>query len=206
MKTENETENLKQQIRSLQNELRASMRREELLQNPTSGGGTFSQRLKRTAVWRVIEDPNSKMGKIARSPRTIYRIAKNPNILKEKMQDKKNQGGGESETKSLFLPIKFFFRNDDEKRINLVLNKFNDEEIIKEAIELANRDGVEIRIVTCGESSAAMKYKRMVDEKKIPKAKQVSFYSSYDQSKKKDVFELEIGNNDIFITRAWKND
>ena len=59
--------------------------------------------------------------------------------------------------------------------------------------------------MTCSESSAAMKYKKLVDEKDIPKAKEISFYSSYDQSKKKDIFELEVGNNDVFITRAWKN-
>ena len=200
-----EAESLKKQVEALQNELKASIRREELLQNPTSGGGSLKQKLKRTAVWRIIADPNSKMGKIARSPRTIYRIMKNPNILKEKKQDKQNQGGGDAEEKSIFMPVKFFVRDDDKRRVNLVLERFEDVEIMRMAIELANREKAELRVVTCSESSAAMKYKKLVDEKDIPKAKEISFYSSYDQSKKKDIFELEVGNNDVFITRAWKN-
>lgn len=205
MGTEDEVKILKRQVESLQNELKASMRREEQLQNPAGGGGSLKQRLKRTAVWRIVADPNSKMGKIARSPRTIYRIARNPNILKEKMQDEKSQGGGEKEEKALFVPIKFFFREDDTKRVNLVVDRFNDIELIKMAVELSNKEKAELRVVTCAESSVVMKYKRMVEKGEIPKAKEVSFYSSSDQSKKKDVFELEIGNRDVFITRAWKN-
>lgn len=200
-----DVEKLKREIENLQNELAASMRREELLQNPANGGGTLKQRLKRTATWRIIADPKSKMGKLARSPRTIYRIVKNPNILKEKFQDEQKQGGGNDEEKSLLMPIKFYFSEDTKKRVNLVIEKLNDEELLKKAIELANKDGAELRIITYGEGAATMKYKKLVDAKKVPKAKEISFYSSKDQKFKKYVFELEVGKNEIFLTRAWKN-
>jgi len=41
------------------------------------------------------------------------------------------------------------------------------------------------------------------EEKKVPKVEKISFYSSVDQGLKNKIFELEVGKNDIFVTRAW---
>ena len=132
---------LEKQISALESELQASMQREELLRNPVGGEGSWKQKLKRTVLWRVVADPNSKLGKIARSPRTVYRIIKNPNIIKEIMADKDKKGGGEE--KPLLTPIKFFTSDDEAERVNLVVEKLDEPEMVKMAVKIANerRDG-----------------------------------------------------------------
>jgi hypothetical protein len=80
-----------------------------------------------------------------------------------------------------------------------------DLELAKIAIKVANEEDVELRVIVCDKSADPVRFEKMVKEKKLPKAKHISFYSTVDQSLKNKVFELEVGKNECFITRAWKN-
>lgn len=201
---------LEQLVKDLESELEAAMRREELLLNPVGGSGKLKQKIKRTKLGRIAADPNSKVGKIVRSPRTIYRLIIHPSIIREMRAEK--QKGQESSNdsdrdgnKPIFVPIKFFQNRDINRRVNVVSEKF-DTELTAAAVEIANKKDMELRIVTYGEGADPMQYNRAVEKKKLNKAKKISFYSSVDQNLKNKVFELEVGDGDIFITRAWNND
>ena len=206
---EKEIKELQRQVEDLKSELAAAMRREELLLNPVGGGGKIKQKIRRTKIGRIAMDPNSKLGKVVRSPRTIMRIVRHPGILKEiKNEKNKSSKNGEIDTdtaKPLFVPIKFFLGDYDETRINVV-SEGMDKDLISLAIEVANKNNAELRVVSFGKGARQMEYRELVSKKKIPKAKRISFYSSVDQKSKSKIFELEVGKNDVFITRAWKKD
>lgn len=197
---------LERTIESLESELAASLEREALLQN-TGGEGTqnFKEKFKRTSIGRVAADPRSSLGKIVRLPRTVFRIMMYPEVAKDILRKRSKSSRDisfEVKNKELFAPIKFFYDDNDQKRVNLVLNKI-DLKMMKMAIELANKENAELRVVTCAEKADPMKYREWVKQKKMPKAKQITFYSSYDQNKKDKIFELEIGKNEVFLTEAW---
>lgn len=208
---EEENLRLKQLVEDLKSELTAAMRREELLTNPMGGAVTLKQKLRVTKLGRMATDPNSKLGKVVRLPRTIYRIVRNPSILKEmrkegkkcqKMVNVESSDQKNVDEMPLFVPIKFFLSSEEKKRLNVVTEKI-DEDLMGLVVPMANKNNLELRVVTYGAPAEPNIYSKMVKEKKIPAAKKISFYSSYDQSVKNKIFELEVGKNDIFITRAW---
>ena len=201
-----EVEELKKEIDSLKSELEASLRREDVLLHRTYGLGYVKQKLKNTSVGRAAANPNSVSGKIIRLPRTAYRIVMHPSIIKdiknkniEKVEEIK-----EGELEDILVPIKFFIGDDDSCRVNLILPKI-EEDMLRLGIEIANKEKLELRVVTYNETANPMFYSKLLKAKKVPKADNISFYSSVDQAKKMNVFELEVGKNDIFLTRAWRD-
>ncbi len=202
---ERENEELKKEIKNLKSELEASLRREDMLLHRSYGLGYIKQKLKNTSIGKVAANPNSISGKVIRLPRTTYRIITHPAIVKDirNKKTKKNDKIYKGELEDILVPIKFFVGVNNPRRVNLVLPKL-EEDMLKIGVELANRENLELRVVTYSEGVDPMTYAGLVKEKKIPKAKQISFYSSVDQMKKTDVFELEIGENDIFLMKAWE--
>ncbi len=200
-------EKLKKKINDLKSELEASMRREELLMNPGGQSGSIKQKVKATKLGKVAADPNSRVGKIVRSPRTIYRIFTHPSIIKDFIGEKikKNKKGERigGEIADIFVPVKFFYSDDCPRRVNVLMQKF-DPGILMQAVQVANNENLELRVITYGEPVAQIKYKNLLDQKKIPKAKKISFYSSVDQASRKEIFMLEVNSNDIFMTLPWR--
>lgn len=206
MKEENAE--LKKTIKSLESELEASMRREDMLLHSHGRLGAIKERLKNTAIGRVAANPNSTAGKVVRLPRTIYRIVLHPSIVKDIRQKNSGDDGWkkiDGEVEDILVPIRYIMGSDNSRRLNLVVEKI-DVEMLRMAIELANKENIELRVVTYGMGAGSVDYGKMVKNKKIPKAKNISFYSSVDQMKKNKIFELEIGKNDTFLTTAWRKD
>lgn len=208
---EKEITELKKKVEHLEDELMASIRREEILTN--GGGDSLKQKLKRTKLGQAAKNPNTFTGKVLRSPRTAYRIVTHPKVLKDIFGksteaasagvDKKEVGPKREKTvEDLFVPVEFIRISDGPKRLNLVVKKM-EEEFLKEAIEFANKNNYELRVVTTSESAASKTYSDLVKKKKVSKAENISFYSSIDQSKKNKVYKLEIGEGDIFLTLPW---
>ena len=77
-------------IKALEEELCASLEREKKLSEEELGFGTFVVgKIKRSKLYKnVISEPDSKMGKVARAPRSIYRIIKNPEVRNNILQKK----------------------------------------------------------------------------------------------------------------------
>ncbi len=191
-------------IADLKSELEASMRREDILLGGHGAGSEIKRVLKNTALGRAAQNPNSKVGKVVRAPRTVYRIIRKPSILKEIYGgvDKGNEKKSEEVSKDLrerIVPIDYFYGVNNPKRINLVVKELSNE-MVKKAVMLANVDGSELRVVTFSESVDPLKFNEIVEKEKLPKLKKISFYSSVDQDIKDKVFKLEIGKNDIFLT------
>lgn len=201
---EKENAELKKKIESLEDELRASMRREEILLG--GGGDSLKQKLERTKLGQAAKNPNTLTGKILRSPRTVGRIIAHPKVLKDifgKSKEVSSAGAEKKQTiEDLFAPIEFIKIAGGPKRINLVVKKV-EVDLLKEAIDFANKNKYELRVVTWGESAASKTYGDFVKAKKVPKAEKISFYSSIDQNKKSKVFKLEVGEGDIFLTLPW---
>ena len=198
---------LEQTIASLEDELRASMAREKQLEDEIKAPRRESW------VRRKINDPGSKIGKIIRLPRTAYRIVRYPEVRRElrgeaplasennNKHDDYEENGTKNERME-FAPVKFFNSEDTTLRVNLVVRKIQ-KDILKKAIEFANLNDCELRVVTYGEKSGVNKYREFKKEKSFPIAKQISFYSSVKQAERKKPFELEIGKNEMFLTEEW---
>ncbi|MBR3172514.1 hypothetical protein IKF21_01170 [Candidatus Saccharibacteria bacterium] len=203
-----EVEALKKQISDLENELAASMRREELKKIVDSSGGSLKQKVKNkiksTRLWRAADDPNDKLGKIIRSPRTITRIVTNPSVVKEIKEKNKHVKCGKNKKNDIFMPIKFFFSEDDRKRINVVLVEI-DLEMIKMGILLAKEKNMELRIVATKEKVDTVWYRKMIKDNILPKCSDISFYNTTEQNIRAKTFELEVSRGDIFLTKAWVN-
>ena len=77
-------------IKALEEELCASIEREEKLAEEDLGLGAFLVRkIKKTRVYKkTIDEPDSKIGKLARAPRSFYRLIKNPEVRKNLLQKK----------------------------------------------------------------------------------------------------------------------
>lgn len=200
---------LKQQIEDLKSELTAEKQRQGIGIVPTKPSLTrrIKEKIKRSILWKIADDPNSKIGKLIRSPRTIFRIVTNPSVVSEirarNGHVKKAKKTGEQD---IFAPIKFFVGEDTQKRINIVLVE-EDLELIGMGILLANEEKVEVRIITTKKKFDSVRYREMVKTKKIPKAENVSFYDAVEQNGRLKLFELEVSSGDVFLTRAWnKND
>ena len=204
---EEENRELKRQIESLKSELEASIRREDMLLHPYRGRDYIKQKLKNTAIGRVATNPDSIGGKLIRLPRTMYRIVMHPSIMKE-IKGKKNEDfykDKNGRVEEILVPVRFFIGVDNPRRVNLLVERLDDE-ILKMAIEIANKENIELRVVTYGEGAGSVKYARFLKKKLVPKAKRISFYSSVDQVQKNKMFELEIGQDDIFLTKVWERD
>lgn len=204
-----EVEVLRQQIHDLESELSASIRREEMRNNTASGGGSLKQKIKnkvkRTRLWRAADDPDDKLGKIIRSPRTIMRILTNPNVAKEVREKNRHIKKSRKSEEALFMPIRFFFNNSSQKRINVILTEI-DLDLIEMGIGLARSSENELRIIGTMTQVDAVWYRKMVAEKKLSKYSNVSFYNTVAQAKRVKTFELEVSRNDVFLTKAWTED
>jgi hypothetical protein len=200
---EEEIKHLKQENESLRSELEASAYREKLLADPDRNAGFLKRAIKKTALGRMASDPNSKIGKVVRSPRSAIRIMLHPSIIKD--IKKKNNPVESNDIFNAFAPVKFFISEGCDKRINLLVSAI-DENYLKMGIQLANDRKLELRVITYGEEAASMKYRELVKKKKIQAAKKISFYSSVDQAVKKDCFMLEVNKDDVFITSLWSVD
>lgn len=77
-------------IKALEEELCASIERERKYSEENLSFLAFmTNKVKGTKLYKnVISDPDSKMGKVARMPRSIYRIIKNPEVRSSLMQKK----------------------------------------------------------------------------------------------------------------------
>lgn len=77
-------------VQALEEELCSSIEREEKLLNEGLSFRLFiAKKIKRTKLYKnTISDPDSKIGKAARAPRSIYRIIKNPEVRKTITQKK----------------------------------------------------------------------------------------------------------------------
>ena len=186
-KMKDEITQLRKTISELEEELQAEMQRKKVEngESVSNGRGGLKQRIKETPIGKMIADPNSMTGKVIRAPRTAYRIIRHPSVVKNifiTREEIVEQG-------PLFAPIRFYLSDYDKLRFNVVMEKF-DVEMMKTAVEISNKKGVELRVITCAEEAATMKYKESVDKKKIPKAKEISFYSTVDQKAKRTIFEL----------------
>ena len=200
---EAEIAKLKETISELEEELLAETQRKETEDGGASksnGRGGLKQKIKESPIGRMAADPNSKAGKIIRLPRTVYRIVLHPTVMKDIFATHEEV----AEEKPLFVPIEFFVSDYDKTRFNVVMEEF-DEKMLKMAAELAKTNKAELRVITCSEEAATMKYKKLVEKGKIPKVDEISFYSTVDQKTKRTVFQLEVGKNDIFLTKAWMN-
>ena len=77
-------------IKALEEELCASIEREKKYSEEYLDFKTYAtKRIKRTKLYKnIISDPDSKMGKVVRAPRSFYRIIKNPEVYKSLVQKK----------------------------------------------------------------------------------------------------------------------
>ena len=200
---------LKQQIEDLKSELMAERQRQGVgvVASKPLLKQRVKEKIKRSILWKIADDPNSKMGKVIRSPRTIFRIVVNPSVIKDirarngHIKEKK-----ETNKQDIFAPVKFFVGEDTQIRINVVLEG-EDLDLVKTGIMLANEKKVELRIITTKERFDSVIYGKMVRAKQIPRANNISFYDAVEQYGKAKMFELEVSRGDIFLTRAWnKND
>lgn len=85
-----EKRDLEEYVNALENELSASIEREEKLLNDDLTVKAFiKQKVKRTKLYKnILSNPDSKAGTIARAPRSIYRLIKNPEVRKSLLEKK----------------------------------------------------------------------------------------------------------------------
>ena len=83
-------ENNEAYVKALEEELKASLEREWALSNDNlSFAGFVGKKIKKTSLYKnILSNPDSKVGKVARAPRTMLRLARNPEIRKELAQKK----------------------------------------------------------------------------------------------------------------------
>lgn len=86
------TRNIKnnEYLMALEEELCASIEREHRMALEDLGFWAFTiKKMKKTKLYKnIISDPDSRMGKVARAPRSVYRAIKNPEVRKSLMQKK----------------------------------------------------------------------------------------------------------------------
>lgn len=196
---------LKQQIEDLKSELTAEKQRQGIgvVVSKPSLTRRAKEKIKRSVLWKIADDPNSKMGKIIRSPRTVCRIVTNPSVIKDiRARSGHVKKAKKIDEQDIFVPIKFFVGEDTQERVNVVLEG-EDLDLIRMGISLANEKKVELRIITTRERFDSIIYGKMVKAKQIPKAENISFYDAVEQQKRAKVFELEVSSGDVFLTRAW---
>ena len=199
---DNKKEDLQQVIESLESELKASLERERKLEEQAKTAK------KESWFMSKVHDPGSRLGKVVRLPRTVYRVVRYPEVRQElrgetSKKNERKEGSGVEDNTPRFASLKFFYGEDTTPRVNLVVRRI-EKELLKKAIELANSgDGCELRVVTYGEKAGVMKYREFKNEKGFPTAKKISFYSTVDQAKRDNPFELEMGKNDLFLMDEW---
>lgn len=83
-------EKLEDYVKALEEELLASIERERKLAEEDLSLKDFTvKKIKKTKIYKnVLSEPDSRMGKVARAPRSFYRIVKNPEVRKSLMQKK----------------------------------------------------------------------------------------------------------------------
>ena len=81
---------MEEYIKALEEELCASIEREKKLIEDDLGFGAFvMKKVKRSGLYKdIITNPDSKMGRVARAPRSFYRIIKNPEVRSSLLQKK----------------------------------------------------------------------------------------------------------------------
>lgn len=215
---------LEELLKGFEDELVAAVSREEAMREHISALEKENRRLAeqlgsiriRSWVRKKIDDPKSKIGKMMRLPRTAYRVIRYSEVRRDISRKSRGEDYAErsesevmapaNETKKLaFSPIDFFVSSSDVKRVNLVVRKL-EKSLLKQAIEFANCNDYELRVVAYGESVEPVEYRKWVKKSEVPEAKKISFYSSVDQAEKEIPFKLEIGKNDIFLTNTWRVD
>lgn len=217
----NNKKDLEQLLSGFEDELVASVSREEALKEHVAALERENRRLAeqlgsirvRSWVRRKVNDPKSKIGKVIRLPRTAYRLVRYSEVRKDVKRRTGNESGESNEMiqpadapqKVSLVPIDFFVSSNDDYRVNLVVKNI-EKDLFKKAIDFANKNKYELRVVTYGESVDPVRYRKMVKNNEIPEAKKISFYSSVDQVEKENPFKLEIGKNDIFLTDTWRID
>lgn len=77
-------------LMALEEELCASIEREHRMSLEDLGFWAFTvKKIKKTKLYKnIISDPDSRMGKVARVPRSVYRVIKNPEVRRSLMQKK----------------------------------------------------------------------------------------------------------------------
>lgn len=197
------TEELKKRIADLESELAASIQREELLLKQKRGvKSRIKGLIKRTKIWSVLSNPDSKIGYFAKTPKTSLEGIKDPALMKEI----KEKSAKLSTKQGLILsPVHFFWGSDDRRRINVIMEEL-DPYLIKIGTDIANDSKAELRIITVNEDVNPIKYKEIIKKHKIPGANSISFYSIIGQNIRNKHFELEIAENDIIISKAWRKD
>ena len=77
-------------IKALEDELCASIEREKKLSEEDLKLGAFMlKKMKKSKLYKnVISEPDSRMGKVARAPRSFYRLIKNPEVRNNILQKK----------------------------------------------------------------------------------------------------------------------
>ncbi|MBQ3296730.1 glycosyltransferase [Candidatus Saccharibacteria bacterium] len=97
---------MEEYIKALEEELCASIEREKKLIEDDLGFGAFvMKKVKRSGLYKdIITNPDSKMGRVARAPRSFYRIIKNPEVRSSLLQKKTVNGTSlEENEEGLFL-------------------------------------------------------------------------------------------------------
>ena len=92
--TEKTKESADEYVKALEEELLASLEREQRLSEEELSVGAFMVGKVRKSKFykKIISDPDSGIGKMARAPRSIYRLVRNPEVRKGLMQKKTVNG------------------------------------------------------------------------------------------------------------------
>lgn len=103
---ENEKNKMEEYIAALEDELLASIEREEKNAITDLGFKEFTiKKIKKSKFYtNIASDPNSRMGKVVRGPRSVYRIIKNPEVRKNLIQKKTLNKTSGNLTKSVLEP------------------------------------------------------------------------------------------------------
>lgn len=192
-----EEKKLQTHIQQLESELAASIAREEALRSSKKSSRFIA----------MIKNPDSKLGKLFRLPRTLFRLATNKNLRAELRQ--KNISSSPSINPSVLpFSIDFFVNSSARPRINLILNSL-EKTPIKNSIALAMASSCELRVIFTAQSNNPKLFLDYLKKEKLENDINISFYSSFDESIRGDgKFRLEVSDDDIFISsvRNYIND
>ena len=108
-------------IKALEDELSASLEREKILFETELTFRSFAvKKFKSSKFYKnVISDPDSKAGKLARAPRSVYRLVKNPEVRKSLLQKKTVNDVKVSETDNNHFLDPWLVNHDKRKQIAL---------------------------------------------------------------------------------------
>lgn len=108
-------------IKALEDELSASLEREKILSEAELTFRSFAvKKFKNSKLYKnIISDPDSKAGKIARAPRSVYRLVKNPEVRKSLLQKKTVNDVKVSETGDNHFLDPWLVNHDKRKQIAL---------------------------------------------------------------------------------------